>query len=763
MSAIDIRRHTVAVHAAEPRETAEYARLLADCGYRILDVAPTVEAWAEADLLFVDADTATCYADVLDALKHRRADRFLPRVVVVPAGADSAPWLDADYDDVVRLPAERSEVVARLRVLLRLREHSLEAERLSTARNDMIVASSIDAVIAVDHHGRIIDFNPAAESMFQHPREAVLGKSFGILTEHGYRARYAEGFHRHVVTGRSKIPSRRTELRALRSNGEAFAAELSLTRVEGRAAPTFYAFVRDLTERKRAERGLAQLAAIVESSEEAIFGESLSGFITTWNRGAEHLFGYTAEEAIGKHADMLLPPGQTAERADDAAFAHRHVDFDVQRRRKDGSLVDVAVRISPILASDGSVIGTSTIAYDISARKRERLALQESEQRYRSLVAAMTSVVWTSDGEGRFVAPQASWHAYTGQSWPAHEGWNWSNVVHPDDRAQIAQRWSSAIAARRIFEDTCRVWHARTRAYRHVIMRAVPIQREDGAVCECIGTLTDVDDAKRAEASIHALNQELEMRVAARTADLAEANRELEAFSYSVSHDLRAPLRAIGGFTTILLDSYADRLDDEAMRLMRRVVSNVHRMDSLVTDLLTFSRMSRVPVTKRTIAPGQMVRDIVDELMAAQPERRYDVRIGTLPPCSADSSLLRQVFVNLISNAFKYSAGRDPAIIAIDCISDDDPLKPLVYMVRDNGVGFDMRYAAKLFQVFERLHNRHDVEGTGVGLALVRRIVERHGGRVWAESAPDQGASFYFTLEAEPRAEVLPLHRSGAA
>ncbi|HLU77892.1 MAG TPA: PAS domain S-box protein [Burkholderiales bacterium] len=763
MSDLDFMRHTVAVHAAVPRETAAYARLLEECGYRVLDMAPSEDAWAEADLLLVDEAIATRHGEVLDALKRRDGDRFLPCVLVLPAQADSAQWLDAGFDDVVRLPAQRSEVLARLRVLLRLREHSLEAERLSTARNDMIVASSIDAVIAVDHRGRIVDFNPAAESMFQYPREAVLGESFELLAEERYRARYAESFHRYVVTGRSKIPSRRTELRGRRASGVRFPAELSLTRVEGRSAPTFYAFVRDLTERKRAERGLAHLAAIVESSEEAIFSQSLNGIITSWNKGAERLFGYTNEEAIGKHADMLLPPGQTRAQSDPAPLAPRRVDVDARRRRKDGSLVDVAVRTSPLLGTDGAVIGVSTIAYDISVRKRERIALQESEQRYRSLVAAMTSVVWTSDGEGRFAVPQSSWEAYTGQQWPAHEGWGWSGMLHPSDRLGIAQRWAAAITARRIYEEGCRVWHARTMSYRHVIMRAVPIRRDDGTVRECIGTLTDVDAAKRAEDAIRALNQELEQRVIARTADLAEANRELEAFSYSVSHDLRAPLRAIEGFTSILLDDYAPRLDEEGTRLMERVISNVQRMDELVTDLLTFSRMSRVPISKRTVAPGQMVREIVAEFVAASPERRFDVRIGTLPPCSADASLLRQVFVNLIANAFKYSADRDPAVITVDCISDDDPLKPLVYVVRDNGTGFDMRYAAKLFEVFERLHNRQDIEGTGVGLALVRRIVERHGGRVWAESAPQQGASFYFTLEPDSQADAAALRHSSAA
>jgi len=729
--------HRIGLCMGDVAASAQFTQILQDAGYGVAHVLPGApeQSWAELDLLLVDQTVAL-----------PQADPFLPVVLALPAEQDHAVWLDAGYDDVVQCPAQRGELLTRVRVLLRLRARSTEAER----RNFMLMQSSMDAVVGVDLRGRIIDFNPAAENVFGHARKAVIGQPFSILAERSYRHRYMESFSRYVATGRSRIPGRRIQVHAVRADGEEFSAELSLARIERRSTPVFFAFVRDLTERKRAESGLAHLAAIVESSEEAIIGQGLDGLIATWNKGAERLFGYSADEAIGRPVEMLLPPERAHEGATQRSkltLGQRHVDFDAVRMRKDGTLIDTAVRVSPILAPDGTMIGASTIAYDISARKRERVALQESEGRYRSLVAATTSIVWTADGEGGFVEPQASWEAYTGQAWPAHQGWGWSMMLHPHDRARIAQRWAGSIVARRIFEDNCRVWHARTASYRHSVMRAVPIQRADGSVRECIGTLTDTHDTKRAEEAIRALNQELELRVAARTADLAQANRELEAFSYSVSHDLRAPLRAIGGFTEILLDDYGDALDEEGTRLMRRIVMNVHRMDALVTDLLTFSRMSRVPVSKRTIAPGQMVRDIVDELLAEYGERTFDVRIGTLPPCSADSSLLRQVYVNLLSNAFKYTSGRDPAVITVDCLSDEDPLKPLVYVVRDNGVGFDMRFAGKLFQVFERLHNRQEIEGTGVGLALVRRIVERHGGKVWAESAPDQGASFYFTLE----------------
>jgi PAS domain S-box-containing protein len=523
------QRFIVGIWTDADASTVEFGRILAGNGYAVIAAPPEPENWASADLIFIDAATATRYAPVIDALKQRHANVFLPTVVVLPAGADSAPWLDDGFDDVVRLPAQRSEVLARLRVLLRLRAQSQRADRVSATRSHMIVDSSIDAVAAVDHRGCIVDFNPAAERMFQQAREAMLGKPFTLLAQPALRTRYAESFHRYVVTGRSRMPGRRTELRAVRANGETFPAELSLTRIDGHDGPGFFAFVRDLTEQKRAERDLAHLAAIVESSEEAIIGQALDGTITSWNKGAERLFGYPAEEAIGRAIDMLDPPSSVQGGAlprGRITHGRRHVDLDAVRVRKDGSLAEVGIRVSPIMTRDGVVIGSSTIAYDIAARRRERMALRASERRYRSLVAATTSVVWTSDGEGRFIYPQPSWEAYTGQPWPKHQGLGWLSMLHADDRLGVSQRWTAAIAARRIFEEPCRLWHAPSEAFHHAILRAVPIRHGDGSVTECIGTITDVDDTKRAEQAIHALNQELEQRVAERTADLAKAKRE---------------------------------------------------------------------------------------------------------------------------------------------------------------------------------------------------------------------------------------------
>ncbi len=228
---------------------------------------------------------------------------------------------------------------------------------------------------------------------------------------------------------------------------------------------------------------------------------------------------------------------------------------------------------------------------------------------------------------------------------------------------------------------------------------------------------------------------------------LAAANRELETFSYSVSHDLRAPLRAIDGFARILVEDHAAALDPEAQRLLGMIRDNTARMGQLIDDLLAFSRLSRKELETTTLDLRALAQGVVDELGKEEQARQITVTIGPLPPARGDRALVRQALVNLIGNAVKFTRGHSDARVEIGARRDG---RDTVYYVRDNGVGFDMRYAHKLFGVFQRLHRPDEFEGTGVGLALVQRIVHRHGGRVWAEGRVNAGATFYFTLPERP-------------
>jgi signal transduction histidine kinase len=236
---------------------------------------------------------------------------------------------------------------------------------------------------------------------------------------------------------------------------------------------------------------------------------------------------------------------------------------------------------------------------------------------------------------------------------------------------------------------------------------------------------------------------ELEQRVADRTAQLEAANNELEAFSYSVSHDLRAPLRAIDGYDRILLEDYADRLDDEGRRVLGVISSETHRMGQLVDDLLAFSRMGRQKQEISEIDMTALAQEVFVEHAALAPKRTLQLKLEPLSPARGDRAMLRVVLVNLLSNAIKFTQSRNPAVIEVGSRREDGQT---VYYVKDNGVGFDMRYASKLFGVFQRLHSAEDFEGTGVGLALVQRIVHRHGGRVWFEAKVNEGAILFFSL-----------------
>ncbi|MDO8543852.1 MAG: PAS domain S-box protein [Opitutaceae bacterium] len=255
---------------------------------------------------------------------------------------------------------------------------------------------------------------------------------------------------------------------------------------------------------------------------------------------------------------------------------------------------------------------------------------------------------------------------------------------------------------------------------------------------------TDNTARRKAEEAVRQLYAELEQRVIQRTAELEESNKELEAFSYSVSHDLRAPLRALDGFSQTMLDDFGPQLPDEGQRYLKTIRYSAQQMSTLIDALLEFSRFNRQELNKRTMDTGKLVRSALDELGFPWQERQVEIRIGDLPVSSGDPVLLKQVWINLLSNALKYTNKRKKAEIEIGSTKINGTE---TFFVRDNGTGFDMRYADKLFGVFERLHRMEDYEGTGIGLAMVQRIVNRHEGRVWANAAIDQGATFSFTLE----------------
>ncbi len=320
-------------------------------------------------------------------------------------------------------------------------------------------------------------------------------------------------------------------------------------------------------------------------------------------------------------------------------------------------------------------------------------------------------------------------------------------MIHVDDQAHVIAAWQEAKEKKALFVAESRHWHAPSDSWHYCVTRGVPLLNEDGSVREWIGTIIDIDARKRAEFEIRQLNATLERRVAERTAELSSANKELESFCYSVSHDLRAPLRAIDGFSQALEEDYAVLLDKTGHGYLQRVRNATKRMAQLIDDLLELSRVTRAEINRTTVDLSQMASLVKEELHDGQKDRVVEWSLTPGLRTYGDPRLLRVVLDNLLGNAWKFTQKQDSPKIEFGANLQDGKT---VFYVRDNGAGFDMNYANKLFGVFQRLHNSTDFEGTGVGLANVQRVIHRHGGSIWAEAKPGAGATFYFTLP-EPK------------
>jgi PAS domain S-box-containing protein len=411
-----------------------------------------------------------------------------------------------------------------------------------------------------------------------------------------------------------------------------------------------------------------------------------------------------------------------------------------------GYLVDAFNDMLAEIARQTEALKTSNRALEgqIAERSEAERALRDSERRNRTLVDATTSVVWTADRERCFAVAQPAWAGYTGQSEDDYSGIGWFRAFHAEDRPLLESHWSVACEARKALDCELRLWHAASSAFRFVSLRAAPVLDNDDQVMEWIGTVTDIDDRKRAQEEILRLNAGLEERVRRRTVELEVTNKELESFSYSVSHDLRAPLRAIDGYSRMVEEDYGDSFDAEGKRMLGIVRGEAVKMGRLIDDLLAFSKLSRQSIDETTtIDMTGLARNVAQELLRDQNAGRVRLDIWPLPPARGDTALFRQVWVNLLGNALKYSSSRPQSEILV---SGEVSNGEAVYRVQDNGVGFDMKYAGKLFGVFQRLHRAEEFEGTGVGLAIVHRVVTRHGGSVRADGRPGEGATFYFTL-----------------
>jgi PAS domain S-box-containing protein len=498
-------------------------------------------------------------------------------------------------------------------------------------------------------------------------------------------------------------------------------------------------------DRKRVERELRAASAyarsLIEASLDPLVTISPAGQITDVNRATEEATGATRRDLIGTDFANYFTRPADAHAGYQRVLSEGYVrDYPLTLRHRSGRTIDVLYNATVYRNEGGELQGVFAAARDITERNRAEQELRAKSWYARNLIEASLDPLVTISPEGKITDVNRATEDATGVPREKLVGTDFAEYF--TEPAQARAGYEQVLAAGFVRDFPLTMRHVSGRQM-DVLYNATVYRNECGELQGVFAAARDVTDRKRVEEEIHRLNAELERRVAERTAQLQSAYQELEGFAYSVSHDLRAPLRAIDGFSRILLEEYEGKLDAEGGRLLHVVRDNTRRMAQLIDDILAFSRAGRAEMSMRAIDMKALVADVFAEQREAAGAREIVLELGDLPVALGDRAAVRQVVVNLLANAIKFTRTRERAAIAVEGRLERGRA---VYAVRDNGVGFDMRYAAKLFGVFERLHAADAFEGTGIGLAIVKRIVTRHGGEVWAEGKAGEGATFRFSL-----------------
>lgn len=511
---------------------------------------------------------------------------------------------------------------------------------------------------------------------------------------------------------------------------------------------------RDITESKLANQALREsekkYRQLADNISDVIWTTDLNLNTNYVTPSIKRLSGETPEEHVNRKMEDKFPPEsiklikdilaeEFSKESDPEADPDRSRVFEVEHIRADGKQYWIEMNVSFIRDKNGLPIGIQGITRNIDDRKKAELAQKESEKNYRQLINGMSETVWVIGFDGTILDINnraAKVLEYSREELIGSGLDLIDNCLPSDEIAKMIEN----IPVDKLQNFETRHTTKSGISFPVEINSSLITYKEQPAI---LSIARDITRRKQTEEEIRSLNAELEIRVEKRTAELLESNKELEAFAYSVSHDLRSPLRAINSFTAILYEDHLNQQDTEAMRLCSIIRDNTTKMSTLIDGLLDFSRLGRTALQKSVINLGQMAGSVFQEI--AEPHERERIRFVNAISCKAygDYMLINQVWVNLLSNAIKFTSQKSDPEIIISCKPQNGHL---LVSIKDNGAGFDMRYADKLFGVFHRAHNDKEFTGTGVGLALVQRIIQRHGGDIWAEGEPGIGATFYFTL-----------------
>ncbi len=688
-----------------------------------------------------------------------------------------------------------------------VREYRRSSEDLAAASGyaRSLIEASLDPLVTIRKDGKIMDVNEATEKVTGAPRTELIGSDFCVYFTDPAEAR--RGYERVFDLGMVRdyplaIRSRDGGVTEVVYNATVFRNQQGA--VEG-----VFAAARDITEQKRAEeqaRAASRYArSLIEASLDPLVTISKDGKVMDVNAATEAVTGRSRQELIGSDFCDYFTDPEDARRGYEQVFERGLVrDYPLAMRHRDGHTADVLYNAAVFRNEAGDVDGVFAAARDITARKRAELELRRLNRALRA-ISRCTSVVarageeesllrsvceivvqdggyplaWVGYAENdreKTVRPVAI--AGAGADYVRNACITWADTERGRGPTGICIRSGTPCYAPEITLDPRFLpWREAARRHGYASSLSIPLREagrsfgalsvyapephafegeEQSLMLELAATLAHGilalrarQERDRAASALQELNETLERRVVQRTAELAAATEDMESFTYSVSHDLRAPLRHIDGFSKVLLEECSGQLEEVGRHYLERVRQGTQQMGHLVDDLLKLSRLGRCALQLRPTPLAPMVQEVVDELQPEAAGRAVEWHIGALPVADCDRGLMHQVLFNLLANALKFTRGRAPAIIEMGTCGAE-------LFVRDNGVGFDPQYAGKLFGVFQRLHRSEEFPGAGVGLATVRRILRKHGGDIRAESTPNAGATFYFTLGPPDAASLRP-------